>query len=548
MRDNGLLTDCETNGSHLPWEVGPSSYSCGRKSCGPDSCDVRTSKCLSFPTKNCDGVALSQTDGIKNGVDKLPRVLQERTVTDVTSGGARRGFEGFLEGEASKHELRQYKTLCKIANQLTIQRLMQNTFRGKIIRHIWTDAAVKQQEGAAGAFGIIPQRRRGLKSCYWHNVWCGHTCSYRAEGLVIEAALRACVELVRRRARRGKKKGVFILFTDSQSFLNSLQKFPLALKTTQRLEDNCWILLHQLTREGIRVHMQYVHSHCGTELNERADEAAKHALENFLQHALPVLPRWVTDVKARVSLLFRRRREQLLDPTTHRTSILGTMPTKLTIDEQRSTSLRLCRLRTGESLEVGITRRRLHLDKTMACRWCTPLESQHNPIHNAMDQPRQGKVISNNVTNAAKYWLPSHYATQHAEHALPAKWQSRAAGPKRTAPKRPGAAALRVCKYCHVEGKSEAHERLCPMKPRRIMVERPRPVELEPIVSTGIERTETLQHLVNDCPSLCGPQQGILQRQQLSAKLLKDERLLTFMDKAREKYLQRLTKAGEIPL
>jgi len=83
-------------------------------------------------------------------------------------------------------------------------------------------------------------------------------------------------------------------------------------------------------------------------------------------------PVWLTDVSRRIKHDIRKKRKEDTTTTTHREQLVGTRPQILSSTLPRGIAVRFARYRTGESLEIGILRRRLGLDCSRACRWCCP--------------------------------------------------------------------------------------------------------------------------------------------------------------------------------
>ena len=239
------------------------------------------------------------------------------------------------------------------------------------------------------------------------------------------------------------------MVTDSQSVIRALQKGPLA--QTSDTEDRIWVLLIRLANLGVEVLFQFVYAHCGITLNEMADAAAKEAVVG----GLDTTTAWLTDLSRRVKARIRLERKAAMDLSVHREHLLGTTAQKVSSTLPRSTAVRFARLRTGESLELGIFRRRMKLDPSMACRWCCP-EAHHDPASPPEPTPSTTlKVVSTARqvcpecgTSAADVGkLRAHYVKYHgpdSDHpaVLPALFVARhravpASRPKKNPPAAP---------------------------------------------------------------------------------------------------------------
>ena len=426
----------------------------------------------------------------------------------------------------------------------------------------WCDAAVYPNGPSAGA-ACFYRKPGSLRPPHVTKRQCGHdTCSYRGEILTIEHALEdllgrllshakpvphplddvpsressadtlelleACrstnLATPRRPPRVKTYRGRHYLFaTDSQSAIRALEKGPLA--QTGDTEDRIWALLMQITKMGIHVHFQFVFSHCGVPLNEIADREAKDAVLAF-GSTTDTTPVWLTDVSRRVKRHLRDERSLRTNLSTHREGLLGKDPQEHSANLPRETSTRFARLRTGESLEIGVFRRRLQLDMTMACRWCCPdAHVAHPPSADRRTRVRRQVTstepricpqcelegMHQSCINAAT--LRKHYDRKHKQVPYPA-WlvqshtannkgktredapSAKAAAQKRSASAPPPPKRTMTCPHCTAEGKSQQHVNRCPSKPAPVVREVPRHL------LDGLDGpSETLAHLVHSCPN-----------------------------------------------
>ena len=425
----------------------------------------------------------------------------------------------------------------------------------------WCDAAVHPNGPSAGA-ACFYRTPGSLRPHHVTHRQCGpDTCSYRGEILTIEHALedllnrllpwgggtQAAVpprddvpsressadtlELLqavstaapapaprktpRIRTYRGRH---YLIATDSQSSIRALEKGPLA--QTGDTEDRIWALLIQLTKMGIHVHFQFVYSHCGVPLNEIADQEAKNAVRGF-RTTKDTTPVWLTDVSRRIKRHLRDERSLRAVLTTHREGLLGQDPQEHDLTLPRAASTRFARLRTGESLEIGVFRRRLQLDMTMACRWCCPeAHVAHPPSDDrrtrvqrqiTSKEPLICTVCQETCVNAAS--LRKHYDRRHKNDPYPAwlvqshtahnKGKTRedvpsakpAAPSKRSSSTPPPPKKTMTCPYCNAVDKSQQHVNRCPLKTAPVVRVVPRHLQ------DGLDGpSETLSHLVYDCP------------------------------------------------
>jgi hypothetical protein len=126
----------------------------------------------------------------------------------------------------------------------------------------------------------------------------------------------------------------------------------------------------------ISVAMQFVPSHCGLEKNERVDLAAGRARQEWQphQHEAEIS---LEMVRAKVRMESTASWRRALSQTTLRYRICcGSKPTRLWDCGSRGGLLtradmvKLARLRTGESYEVGLFPVRLGLRPDARYRWC----------------------------------------------------------------------------------------------------------------------------------------------------------------------------------
>ena len=352
---------------------------------------------------------------------------------------------------------------------------------------LWTDAALEHggRFGDASAGAFIRFSALGAR-VHTGNVHAGvGTCSYRGESLTIEAALYHELSLARLRSPGNNRRYRVLLVTDSQSTLAALATGPLS--HTGATERRIWITLAALADLGIRVHLQFTYSHCGVPRNEAADRASKRALQRYLAAGCPIVPTWVTDVVRHASRACARSHAPAPGTLCKSAHVHTVLPRALTV--------RFARLRTEESLELGIARRRLCMDNSRACRWCCP----HAHVHVAAPVPppdpaaqplakvrafrsgeRQACMHCNkSMSNVAHMRL--HYSALHPEVPLPDKWVAHHAAP---APPPgpticPGCGLLRhkqhhlkckhrplpICPHCATPQETR-HVEKCPQHPR----------------------------------------------------------------------------------
>ena len=170
-----------------------------------------------------------------------------------------------------------------------------------------------------------------------------------------------------------------LICTDSQSSLSALSTGP--LNQDDEVADDCWNRLLQLTKRGYRIHLQFLYAHCGVLRNEAVDKAAALARR---ERGLDRTPTWWKDrIRAVNRTLYGSRRDEA-DLTTPRESVLGYKPTIHQSDAPRGTSKRASCFRCGETVDLGIFRRRLKIDKALPCRWCRP--DVHESLRSAPDE------------------------------------------------------------------------------------------------------------------------------------------------------------------
>lgn len=71
-----------------------------------------------------------------------------------------------------------------------------------------------------------------------------------------------------------------VIFTDSKSTLQTIEKFPFKMKPFYPIVFDIRSLLHELGLKGYSVQFAWIPSHCGIDGNEKADELAKDAVIN----------------------------------------------------------------------------------------------------------------------------------------------------------------------------------------------------------------------------------------------------------------------------
>ena len=97
----------------------------------------------------------------------------------------------------------------------------------------------------------------------------------------------------------------------------------------------------------------------------------------------------------------------------------------------------IARARTGETLAFGILRRRLHIDESMACRWCCPLTHTHAAAHTApltpLPPPQRQPLAMERLPcpecaalMSTRRTMQSHYVCIHPTTTLPRQfWNKR---------------------------------------------------------------------------------------------------------------------------
>ena len=107
---------------------------------------------------------------------------------------------------------------------------------------------------------------------------------------------------------------------------------------------------------------------------------------------------------------------------------MGSVAQLLSSALPRDVAVRHARLRTGESLDLGIFRRRMQLDLTIACRWCCVVEHVRlapppppAPILAVVSTSSQVCPECGNVLCHVAA-LRGHYARQHPGVALPTQY------------------------------------------------------------------------------------------------------------------------------
>ena len=399
---------------------------------------------------------------------------------------------------------------------------------------IWTDASV-DGNGIGSGVGLLYE---GLTMTHLSATFAGiSTCSYRGESLAVEQALSDLVERFTEQPPSKKKRHRILLFTDSYGLVAALANGPLLQRGATEIR--IWRLMTRITGLGVSCHLQFIYSHCGLERNESADAAAKQMNDLYRQHPPDYSETWIKDVCRQLRQTIELRlapQTSPLCPSTH--SFNPSTP--------RSTSTRFTRLRTGESLEIGIGRRRIGLDQSMACRFCsshlhpqaTPASPErrcrlyrHSDPQHCPHPSCHGTRPLANITS-----LREHWRRLHPTDSLPACFQPNVVDPRRPHPKaaRPAAAGpvhgtafadgTIQCPFCTVRvrpghlvkcryrqpGQSSKILFPCPhcdkMAPAQHIVHcSARTPSAPPTTPARLEPTaqdETLFHVVYECPAL----------------------------------------------
>ena len=375
----------------------------------------------------------------------------------------------------------------------------------------WCDASVDHGGPSAGAalfFRSGSTRPPRLMTCR-----CGFdTCSYRAEALTIEAAL---IDILRPLSLAQHRKRFFgrryLVVTDSQSVIRALQTGPLS--QTGDTENRIWVLLMRLADLGVWVTLQFVYSHCGVTRNEAVDVAAKAAVAQP-HPGLDTTPVWLTDLSRRVKARIRMQRKASLSLTTHRESIVPPIPQVLSAVLPRDVAVRFARLRTGETLELGIFPRRMNVFQTMACRWCCadvherlappPPPPPANTLKVVSTERQLCPECTDGYTAGDVGKLRTHYKKKHDGVPLPERYVARArtapaprgklAPPAAPAPSTPKVPILSTCPHCNLQ-KPKAHHALCPQRITPLLV----PVIPNNLRSGVDGPDETISHLFSAC-------------------------------------------------
>ena len=184
-----------------------------------------------------------------------------------------------------------------------------------------------------------------------------------------------------------------LICSDSQSTLAALNTGP--LRQRERALEIIWDKLLDLTSPtpnspGLRIHLQFVYSHCGLPCNDRVDKLAGLALD-YIHSYKPADPtqRWLTDVMTKCWSYFRSRR--LLNFTDEarigfaRDALVPPKWRNMEPGGVRRKEVWFARLRTGELTEHGRFPRRMGVYGNMDCRWCCPDTSILRLLPNAQD-------------------------------------------------------------------------------------------------------------------------------------------------------------------
>ena len=226
----------------------------------------------------------------------------------------------------------------------------------------------------------------------------------------------------------------------------------------------------------------------------------------------------------------------------------------------RVPAVRLSRLRTCETLEVGRLRRRVGLNTSMACRWCAPEEhARAPPINQSLQQQYNSRdpvtcpYCDPRRTYARARNYLKHHRSRHKNCQLPEPLRSavlarnqcnRLFRPEGILPDREnGPSGPRPCPYCG-EVKPYRHPVRCRRNPnqrgtvfsRRGLPAPPRvlPEELRP-PRDGVAQ-ESVTHVLLECPVLANlrqryPELGSSQRCWASLKENRQS-ILHFLDEA----------------
>ena len=393
--------------------------------------------------------------------------------------------------------------------------------KGKdIVAEIWTDASVLPT-AAAGAFGWF---KRPNSKGTWRPVTCGkHSCSFRAEGETMVKALEHLLRWMHSVNRRRYRSKHFILVSDSQSFLRSLEKGPLSLKPKDDLQQQAWHTLTEIAKLRAHVSLQFTYSHCGVKRNELADVWADTFRDKY---PMPPPKLWYTDELNLQWQSIKKSYMNNLDMTCYREGNVSIKPTKVYKNGNRTQETRLARARTGESLDFGIFIRRTGQHPTMACRWCHPETCEPTdtppPISGGWvlsTEPQ--KCLDCTATLANVKSMRTHYKSKHPSTPLPEKWVSKQRTQPPTAPQ-PAAPPTQKCKHCN-EVKPPGHERLCPKRPNTPK-QRDRPTSLD----MTVDDAETINHLLTCTAINDGLRRNLPED---PVRLYRSNRLATFLMK-----------------
>ena len=290
------------------------------------------------------------------------------------------------------------------------------------IYELWTDASI-DGDGLGSGVGLLFEKD---EMTHLSAAFAGTgTCSYRGESLAVEQTLSDLVDRFHHQHPSKKKRHRVLLFTDSYALVSALAKGPLLQQGAAEIR--IWRLLRKLTAKNVLCHIQFIYSHCGIERNEQADAAAKQLNEHQREHPQEGRASWLKDD-------CRHLRQQINARLAPQSTPLCRSTHSFNPATPRTVSTRFARLRTGESLEIGIGRRRVGLDQSMACRFChRHLHSQEAPsspersrrlFRSSDPQSCPHRVCRDHRPFANVRSLRQHWQTLHSGEPLPARFQS----------------------------------------------------------------------------------------------------------------------------
>ena len=153
--------------------------------------------------------------------------------------------------------------------------------------------------------------------------------------------------------RPGLINKVIIVYTDSQGLITALEKRPVRQRDAQLAA--IWKSLYILHESGVKRIFQWIPAHCGVSRNERADAAAREALNSYstnIQRRVPVRYQNIVAYYKEKNKAYYQAALQ----TNHITrSTLTTAPANLSQDNTlgRRRQVKLAQLRTGVSNSMG---------------------------------------------------------------------------------------------------------------------------------------------------------------------------------------------------